>query len=140
MKCPTVEYTPLPPASPDPRTDALQILKGKRALRACGLVYKAFGDDVVGVRGKATLLARQLLEPAACRFGALPLELGAQPALAIAHVLDVRSAHHLAIARRGDVRHPQIDTQGPSDNDRDRISDGARRQQVERATAIHEVG
>ena len=111
MERPRLQYRTLRPASPDPRLNTPQIFQGNLTLRAFGRRHKPFGDHMVGMRGKAVFLSRQLPQAAASPFRALPLEFGSQAPMPKAHALNRLAAVDRAVAVNGDVRHAQVNAQ-----------------------------
>lgn len=107
-KRPTVEDSTLRATSPEPRAKSRQRFEGYRALRALRSLYQAFGDDMVGMGGKAAFLTGQPSETAPRAKRACALQCPAQAAMARAHVLDVRSTDGVAIAGRRKIRDAKI--------------------------------
>lgn len=139
-KRPTVEYSALRAPSPDPRTNSRQIFDGYRSFRALRSLYEAFGDHMVGIRGKATFLTSQLAQTTARSKRSLALQLLAQAAMAIADVFDVRSVDGIAVTGCNDIRDAQINTDHTFNVNRLWCFNIARRQQVERAIDVGKVG
>lgn len=111
VKRPAMQRSPLGPSSPDPFAYARQILQGNAAPGAFGLGYELLADAVIHVVGKAFLFARQLLQTMLGRAAAFLLELLAQPAVAMANVVDLLGRIDLAVRIDGDVDHTQVHAQ-----------------------------
>jgi putative transposase len=87
-EAPTVQVCPLPLSGPDPLTNAAEVFDGNRAICAFrGLDY-AFRNTMVYVGHEACLAVAALLEQALGRLCTLLLELAAQGAVAMAHLVD----------------------------------------------------
>jgi len=96
------------PSSPNPRADALKVLKDNRPFRALGRFYDLLANDVVYILGEALLLAAAFLQEALGRWGAFRLQFLSQPAVASAQVSDLSAGILPAVAIRGNVDHPKI--------------------------------
>jgi hypothetical protein len=83
-----MQSSTLLPPSPHPRANAFEVFKADRPLRAFGSLNQAFADRMVHILGKAALLTSKLLQSPSRRFGAKLLEFGAQPPMAITHLID----------------------------------------------------
>ena len=90
-KAPGVQHRSLIPPSPDPRADAGQLFDRKGALRASAVLNDLLGNLVIGVGGKPLFFAGELLQFAFRGPSAELLQFGAQPAMAMADMIDRRT-------------------------------------------------
>mgnify|MGYP006892193696 FL=1 len=136
---PAMQCRPLVALNSCPLADATQVFEGNPASGVFRLGDDALADRVVGVRGEATLLARQFLEAAARRLRALALQLGAQAAVAVAHVVHGAAAVDCSVAVGGDVRNTEINAKPAFRVNWRFVGNVAGRVQVELALAMHQV-
>src|SRR4029450_10480130 len=99
---PRVQRGPLGPAKPDPAADAREVFQGDPTAGACGHGHDALRNDGVGVGGDPGLLAAATTEQALGRLGALGLELGPQPPVAVADPVQLPAGGPGAVASGGD--------------------------------------
>jgi hypothetical protein len=94
-----------------PVADTLQVFKGNSTTGVLRSFYDLLDDNVVGISGKATLFARQLLQSAFGRTGLLLLQLASKATLAKANALNLGALVELSVAISGDVGDSQVDTE-----------------------------
>lgn len=75
-------------AEPDPIADAFEILDGDAASGAFSHSHDALADDVIGIRGKARLLAAAPLQQPFGALGALLLKFPPQLLIAVPDSLE----------------------------------------------------
>jgi hypothetical protein len=73
----TSQACPLPTTNPDPVANPLQRFAGNAASGALRRAHQRSGDAVIDLLLIARLLACELAELPACRFGAVPLQIPA---------------------------------------------------------------
>lgn len=100
---PGVQGPSLLPASPYPRSDALEILKSDPLRGAFSRSDDLLGDDVIRVLREAALLQPPLTEQALRALGSFLLKFSTQPERSTSQVVQVRPREVLAVARGGDV-------------------------------------
>ena len=122
-----------------PVADAAQVFQGDPAASVLSLFHNAFADRVVDVCGKATLLARQLLEATLRAARALALQLLAQAPVTKAHGLNRRPRVHDAIAIYSDIHDAQVNAEKAVRVKRRFFGYLAGRREVEVALAIDQV-
>ncbi len=137
---PARESSALLPSSPHPQAYARQILQGYSSLRAFGKLDNLFADNVVGVAGETLLFAREFLEAASGGVRALLLKLRSEPPVAMPDAVDRFPTTDIPIGVGSDILHAQIHSDDAFGYERLRVFDLARREQIELATPVHEVG
>src|SRR5262252_5187656 len=108
---PGVQNCPLLAPGLDPFADAHQLLDGDPAPGAFSFGNDLLGNAVIDVSGEPPLTPRQLLQPPFGGAGLLLLELGPQPAVAVAHGFDFAPAVPVAVRVAGNVGDAEIHTQ-----------------------------
>ena len=91
-----------------PFADVRQLFQRNPALSAFSLSHNFLADLVVGMSGKTLLFAGQLAQTPPCRVCAFALQLGTQPPMAKAHVVDCLSGHDSDITINGNIRHAEV--------------------------------
>jgi hypothetical protein len=122
------------PSNPCPRSDALEILKDDRPLRAFGFGNQPLANVVVGIFLKAPLAAGESLQLAFGRSGSDLLERLTTTRIPLTAALDMFTAKGFAIAVGCQPDHAQIDTQDTFDSTRFRRGNLATHQQIPLAT------
>lgn len=139
-KGPARELSALLPSSPRPQAYPRQVFQGDSSLRAFGKLNKFLADYVVGVAGETLLLARQLLEAASSGVRALLLEFRPESPVAMPDGVDGLAATDIPVRVGGDVLDSEVHTNNALSDERLRVFDFARGEQIELATPIYEVG
>src|SRR5690606_29854564 len=111
MERPAMQSSALRLPGPHPRANAFELFQGDCTLCALSRLDKLFADRVVDVFGEAPLLACQFAQAAFGALGALLLQLGAQTAVPIAHVVHALTLINCSIRVGGDIDHAQIDAE-----------------------------
>jgi len=105
---PAMQNSTLLPPNLYPFADPLQLLDGDGAPGAFSGSHDLLGNVVIDPRGKASLLARQLLQPAFSRAGLFPWQLGAQPAMTVPHARDGGARVAQPIGIGSDISYAQV--------------------------------
>jgi hypothetical protein len=111
IKGPAMQRSPLRLSNRYPLTDAFERLNGNRTRGALSLGYKALANYMVGVFGKAFLLAGQSLETTLGRLGAFLLEFFSETAVSVSNVVNMPSRENLTVTVGRNVDNTQVNTQ-----------------------------
>jgi len=109
---PAMQRRPLAATNREPIADAREVLQGNRPTGVFRGGDEGLADAMVGVGGESPFLPRPLLEQALRCLRALPLELLAQPPVAMAQAVQMPRRVNASIRIHGDVRHAQIHAKG----------------------------
>ena len=111
IKCPRGEFASLRLTSPDPFTDASQILHGNSAPCAFSLSNQPLGNGMVHVASKVPFLRLALLEePSGC-LGPLLLESGPKFSVSLPQAVQMPAGEGFSIGIDGNVDDPQVNSQ-----------------------------
>ncbi len=148
-KGPAVQPGALAAPDPDPRAQAPQVFQGQRPLRALRLDHELLADTMVGVAGKALLLARQFLQFAFGRSAAHLLQFAPlaakgmdDAALTMADVIDMAVGScrvHFAVRVQRHIADAQIHPQSTLNFLGRRFCHLAGGMQVEAAFSKHQI-
>ena len=123
-----------------PGADAFEVFQGNSASSALSVFHDALADRVVHISGKMRFLLGSLLQTAFGRLGSLGLQLLAEPAVAIAHIIHLRRRVHLPIGVHGNVRHSQVNTHHVSNINRGGLLDLTGSKEIELTVNQGKVG
>jgi hypothetical protein len=137
---PGVQCCPVAAPNGYPLPNPLEVFQRDSATCALSLGNDLLADDMVGVRGESAFFARQVLQPPLGALGALPLELGAQPSVSVADVLQVPTAMDGAITGHRDVGDPHVYAKELLSVGRGRLFHIAGRKQVKATIAVDQIG
>lgn len=110
-KRPTMQGGALAATNRNPPANTRQIFESNRTLCVFRLGHNLPTNAVVSVLREASFCARESLEFALGRPCAFGLQLGAQAAMTVAHIIDVTTRMDFTITIYGDVRQPQVHPQ-----------------------------
>jgi hypothetical protein len=128
------------PCNPCPRSDALEILKDKRTLRAFGFSNQPLADVVIGIFVKAPLATSELTQAAFGRLRSDLLERLTAHQIPLAAALDLLARKRFTVAVGRQIDNAQIDAQDTRDIDRLGRLDFASNEQIPFATDQRQIG
>lgn len=108
---PGMQNCALLPQGRDPSANAVEVFNGNAAFGAFSFGNDLLANAVVDVRGEAPLFSGQLLQPPLRRTGLFLLKFRPQPAVTMAHRLDLRTGVALTIRIAGNISDTKIDTE-----------------------------
>jgi hypothetical protein len=97
--------------NPDPRTNAFEVFKDYRSIRAFGLLDDFLADLVVKIGGIALFFASPISESSFCGFGLLALKLASQATVALSEIAHVSARERLTVAIGGNSGDAQINAE-----------------------------